>query len=112
MKQLLDRLIPFDDDHMVIREKKIQSIEVIENNLMTFRVPCKQACSPVKFTVTFNELKQLSPDTNEQPPANSAPVPLSKPSNNILTAEGNNPNNSKTAADAKHILKDVRIYVS
>ena len=41
MKQLLDRLIPFDDDHMVIKENKTQSIEVIENNMMTFRVPCK-----------------------------------------------------------------------
>ena len=57
MKQLLDRLIPFDDDHMVIKENKTYSIEVIENNMMTFRVPCKQANSPAKFTVTFNSLK-------------------------------------------------------
>ena len=41
MKQLLDRLIPDDDDHMVIKENKTYSIEVIENNMMTFRVPCK-----------------------------------------------------------------------
>ena len=56
MKQLLDRLIPFDDDHMVIKENKTYSIEVIENNMMTFRVPCKQANSPAKFTVTFNNM--------------------------------------------------------
>ena len=55
MNQLLDRLIPSDDSHTVINEGKNYSIEVIPQNLMTFRVPSKNAHSPAKFTITFND---------------------------------------------------------
>ena len=56
MNQLLDRLIPSDDSHTVITEKKTYSIEVIEQNLMTFRVPSKNCNSPAKFSITFNDV--------------------------------------------------------
>lgn len=55
MNQLLDRLIPSDDSHTVIVENKTYSIEVIPQNLMTFRVPSKNANSPAKFIITFND---------------------------------------------------------
>ena len=42
MRQLLDRLIPTDDQHTVIEGGKWYTIEIIAQNLMTFRVPCKQ----------------------------------------------------------------------
>ena len=84
MKQLLDRLIPFDDDHMVIKENKTYSIEVIENNMMTFRVPCKQANSPAKFTVTFNEISTQAPPGSE------------------TTANGGNQQNGAAEADFNH----------
>ena len=54
MNQLLDRLIPSDDNHTKIEEKKNYSIEVMPQNLMTFRVPAKNCNSPAKFTITFN----------------------------------------------------------
>lgn len=54
MNQLLDRLIPSDDSHTVITEGKNYSIEVMPSNLMTFRVPCKNANSPAKFIITFD----------------------------------------------------------
>ena len=53
MHQLLDRLIPSDDSHTVITEGKSYSIEVMPSILMAFRVPCKNANSPAKFTITF-----------------------------------------------------------
>ena len=52
----MDRLIPSDDSHTVITEKKSYSIEVIEQNLMTFRVPSKNCNSPAKFIITFNDV--------------------------------------------------------
>lgn len=55
MNQLLDRLIPSDDSHTVITEGKNYSIEVIPQNLMSFRVPCKNANSPAKFRITFDD---------------------------------------------------------
>ena len=53
MNQILDRLIPSDDSHTVIVENRLYSIEVIEESLMTFRVPCRNANSPAKFIVSF-----------------------------------------------------------
>ena len=54
MRQILDRVIPSDDSHTIISEKQSCSIEVIPKNLMTFRVPAKNACSPAKFIVKYN----------------------------------------------------------
>ena len=54
MKQQLDRLIPTDDSHTVLIENKEMSIEVIPNNLMTFRIPSKGLKSPAKFIVKFS----------------------------------------------------------
>ena len=54
MRQILDRVIPSDDSHTIITEKQVCSIEVIPKNLMTFRVPSKNACSPAKFIITYN----------------------------------------------------------
>ena len=54
MNQILDRLIPSDDSHTVIAEGETYSIEVIPENLMTFRVPSKDAPSPAKLSVRFN----------------------------------------------------------
>ena len=54
MNQLLDRLIPSDDSHTVIVENKTYSIEVIPGNLMTFRVPVKNAHPPMRFFITYN----------------------------------------------------------
>lgn len=56
MNQLLDRLIPSDDSHTVITEAKNYSIEVIEQNLMTFRVPAKGCNSPAKFIINYNDV--------------------------------------------------------
>ena len=55
MNQLLDRLIPSDDSHTVIVENKTYGIEVIPGNLMTFRVPVKNAYPPMRFTITYND---------------------------------------------------------
>ena len=55
MNQILDRLIPSDDSHTVIVENKNYSIEVIPGNLMTFRVPCKNAFAPMRFSITYND---------------------------------------------------------
>ena len=55
MNQLLDRLIPSDDSHTVIVENKAYGIEVIPGNLMTFRVPVKNACPPMRFNITYND---------------------------------------------------------
>ena len=55
MNQLLDRLIPSDDSHTVIVENKTYSIEVIPGNLMTFRVPVKNACPPMRFNISYND---------------------------------------------------------
>jgi len=38
---LLDRLIPEDDSHTMLHEKKINELEVIEETLMTYKIPCK-----------------------------------------------------------------------
>ena len=54
MRQILDRVIPSDDSHTIISEKQVCSIEVIPKNLMTFRVPSKNACSPAKFIIKYN----------------------------------------------------------
>lgn len=62
MNQLLDRLIPSDDSHTVINEGRNYSIEVIPQNLMTFRVPSKNANSPAKFIITFNDATQNQGD--------------------------------------------------
>lgn len=48
-KQIVDRTLPSDDRHTVINESNTYSISVLEENLMTFRVPCKNASSPAKF---------------------------------------------------------------
>lgn len=48
-KQIVDRTLPSDDSHTVINERNTYSISVLEENLMTFRVPCKNASSPAKF---------------------------------------------------------------
>ena len=55
MTQLLDRLIPSDDSHTVIGENKAYGIEVIPGNLMTFRVPVKNAYPPMRFNITYND---------------------------------------------------------
>ena len=55
MNQLLDRLIPADDSHTVIVENKNYNIEVIPGNLMTFRVPVKNAYPPMRFNITYND---------------------------------------------------------
>ena len=55
MNQLLDRLIPSDDSHTVITENKTYGIEVIPGNLMTFRVPVKNAYPPMRFNITYND---------------------------------------------------------
>ena len=55
MNQLLDRLIPSDDSHTVIVENKTYGIEVIPGNLMTFRVPVKNAFPPMRFYITYND---------------------------------------------------------
>ena len=57
MNQLLDRLIPADDSHTVIVENKNYNIEVIPGNLMTFRVPVKNAFPPMRFNITYNDFK-------------------------------------------------------
>ena len=54
MKQQLDRLIPSDDSHTVLIEGKVNSIEVIPSNLMTFRIPSKGSKSPARFVVQFS----------------------------------------------------------
>ena len=69
MNQLLDRLIPEDDTHTVINEGKSYSIEVIPQNLMSFRVPCKNANAPAKFFISFEGMARqgsLSEDVNGQ----------------------------------------------
>ena len=55
LNQLLDRLIPSDDSHTVITEGHAYSIEVIPQNLMTYRIPAKGCNSPAKFNITFND---------------------------------------------------------
>ena len=55
MNQLLDRLIPADDSHTVIVENKNYNIEVIPGNLMTFRIPVKNAFPPMRFIITYND---------------------------------------------------------
>ena len=54
MRQILDRVIPADDSHTILSENILRSIEVIPKNLMTFRVPSKNACSPAKFIIKYN----------------------------------------------------------
>ena len=39
----------------MIVENKTYSIEVIPGNLMTFRVPVKNAYPPMRFTITYND---------------------------------------------------------
>ena len=55
MRQILDRVIPADDSHTILSENILRSIEVIPKNLMTFRVPSKNACSPAKFIIKYND---------------------------------------------------------
>jgi hypothetical protein len=66
MKQILDRLIPSDDNHTVLQEGRINSIEVIPTNdeeqTMTFRLPCRNKVSPAKFVVTFTDIPAVRPD--------------------------------------------------
>lgn len=52
INQILDRLLPSDDKHTVITEERPQEIEVIPDNLMTYRVPCKDMISPCRFFIT------------------------------------------------------------
>ena len=93
MNQLLDRLIPSDDSHTVINQGRLYSIEVIENNLMTFRVPCKQANSPAKFMVSFNDHQ---PEVTDE---EGKVVP-------------NTPIVKKKKRNRAYIPKDLRIFVS
>lgn len=78
MNQLLDRLIPSDDSHTVINEGRNYSIEVIPQNLMTFRVPSKNANSPAKFIITFNDA------TNQNKVDQSVPSPGKKRGSNSI----------------------------
>ena len=65
MNQILDRLIPSDDSHTVIAEGETYSIEVIPENLMTFRVPSKDAPSPARLSVRFNYANEAEGSTGQ-----------------------------------------------
>ena len=101
MKQLLDRLIPSDDSHTVITENKLYGIEVIECNLMTFRVPCKSANSPAKFMVSFNDA--IREDTPKA--ANNAGDELTAVNKSAISR-------TSRKVKEKYGNKDLKIYVS
>ena len=58
MRQVLDRLIPKDDEHLVIKEMENHNIEVVPHTLMTYRVPVHQKWSPAKFRVMFTDVSE------------------------------------------------------
>ena len=94
MNQILDRLIPSDDSHTVISEGETYSIEVIPENLMTSRIPSKDAPSPAKLSVRFNYANEAE-GSNGQSDFGAA-------------ASGSSQKKRSYAAASK----DLRIYVS
>jgi len=70
ISQLLDRLIPEDDSHTVIHEKKPNEVEAIPGNMMTYKVPVKGCISPAKFYFSYGnqlpEKKGVKPATRLQ----------------------------------------------
>ena len=58
INQLLDRLIPESDEHTVLTEKKVYDLEVIEQTLMSYKIPCKNCLSPAKFVLAYEKAKK------------------------------------------------------
>lgn len=106
MNQLLDRLIPSDDSHTVINENKNYGIEVIPQNLMTFRVPSKNLHSPAKFTITFNDSDSATAASSSNSAANN--LSKGRPKLGIKRAGGGLSQEISAALSNQ----DLRIYVS
>ena len=51
LHQILDRLVPSDDKHTIITPGKKIEIEVISNNLMTYKIPVRGGRCPLKIRV-------------------------------------------------------------
>jgi hypothetical protein len=41
LNQLLDRIIPENDSHTMLHANKLNELEVIEETLMTYKIPVK-----------------------------------------------------------------------
>ena len=52
---MLDRIIPANDKHTVINEKRLYEIEVMADNLMTYRIPMKHAIPPMRIYIDYHD---------------------------------------------------------
>ena len=64
MNMVLNRLIPENDAHSTIRENYPQTIYVIPNNMMTYKIPCRHMPSPARITIKYldKRIKGITPD--------------------------------------------------
>lgn len=53
LQQTLENMLPTDDSHTLIKVGESRRIEVIPHNLVTFKIPCKNANSPAKFMLSL-----------------------------------------------------------
>jgi len=50
MNTLLKRIIPYDDEHTILKEHKVNKIQIIPEYLLNYKISCKNRSSPCVFT--------------------------------------------------------------
>lgn len=53
MKEVLTRLIPEDDSHSILKEDKLNEIQLIPGELMSYKVRCEGFGSPAVISVKY-----------------------------------------------------------
>ena len=61
LNQQLERIIPDNERQSVLVENKTYNIEVLEEELRTFRIPVKDMLSPAKITFSYERFKTQNP---------------------------------------------------
>ena len=57
---ILTRLIPENDAHTILKENTKTKLQLIPNNKLTYRIPCKGKPSPCKISIRYLDGKKAN----------------------------------------------------